>query len=237
MIPGGKEIKIKYIMPLVSIDGLLYITDERVYMQPTHPYVLGQSVINIKISKVRELFKRRYTLMDLGLEIVSYSIKQDSGSGAKAKHKKKSMYLVFKDKNDRDIIYGTLLQLVDLKECATTEKDVEYYTNKWTNYEMSNFDYLMILNSYAQRSLQDLTAYPVFPWVIKEFKTEFLDLDDPNTFRDLTQPIGALNKERLADFKERYDETPPEMERFLYGSHFSCPGYVIGFRLRSDPQW
>ena len=27
------------------------------------------------------------------------------------------------------------------------------------------------------------------------------------------------------------------MERFLYGSHFSCPGYVIGFRLRSDPQW
>lgn len=32
MIPGGKEIKIKYILPLVSIDGLLYITDERVYM-------------------------------------------------------------------------------------------------------------------------------------------------------------------------------------------------------------
>lgn len=27
------------------------------------------------------------------------------------------------------------------------------------------------------------------------------------------------------------------MERFLYGSHFSCPGYVIGFHLRSHPQW
>ena len=96
MIPGGKEIKIKYILPLVSLEGLLYITDERVYMQPVHPYVLGQSVINIKLSKVRELFKRRYTLMDLGLEIVSYSNKDDDGAGQK--RKKKSMYLVFRDK-------------------------------------------------------------------------------------------------------------------------------------------
>ena len=82
MIPGGKEIKIKYILPLVSLDGMLYITDERVYMQPIHPYVLGQSVINIKLSKVRELFKRRYTLMDVGLEIVSYSLNDgENGQG------------------------------------------------------------------------------------------------------------------------------------------------------------
>lgn len=67
------------------------------------------------------------------------------------------MYLVFKDKHERDIIYNTLLQLVDLNECATAEKDVEYYTTKWANSEMTNFDYLMILNSYAQRSFQDLT--------------------------------------------------------------------------------
>lgn len=82
MIPGGKELKIKYILPLVSVDGLLYLSDERVYMQPIHPYVLGQSVINIKLSKVRELFKRRYTLTDVGLEIVSYSSKEAGGSGS-----------------------------------------------------------------------------------------------------------------------------------------------------------
>jgi factor associated with neutral sphingomyelinase activation len=60
-------------------------------------------------------------------------------------------------------------------------------------------------------------------------------LDDPNIYRDLSKPIGALNEERLADYRERYFECPPEMERFLYGSHFSCPGYVIGFHLRSNP--
>ena len=75
------------------------------------------------------------------------------------------------------------------------------------------------------------------PWVLKDYKSEFLDLEDPESFRDLSVPIGAINPERLKEFRERYDETPPEMERFLYGSHFSCPGYVIGFRVRSDPQW
>jgi len=53
MIPGGEAIKITYIIPLVSIDGLLYLTDERVYMQPSHPQLLGQSVINIKLGKIK----------------------------------------------------------------------------------------------------------------------------------------------------------------------------------------
>ena len=102
---------------------------------------------------------------------------------------------------------------------------------------MSNFDYLMLLNSYAQRSFQDLTQYPVMPWVLKEFKAETLDLSNPEFFRDLTKPIGAMDPKRLADFRQRYFETPDDADRFMYGSHYSCPGYVIGFKLRSNPQW
>jgi hypothetical protein len=33
----------------------------------------------------------------------------------------------------------------------------------WQNGEMSNFDYLMYLNSLADRSFNDLAQYPVFP--------------------------------------------------------------------------
>ncbi len=62
---------------------------------------------------------------------------------------------------------------------------------------MSNFDYLMLLNSYAQRSFADLTQYPVFPWVITDFDSEVLDLNDRSIFRDLSKPIGSLNKKRL----------------------------------------
>ena len=38
-------------------------------------------------------------------------------------------------------------------------------TSKWIKGEISNFDYLMHLNVAAGRSFQDLTQYPVFPWV------------------------------------------------------------------------
>lgn len=70
-----EEVKVKYIMPLVSIDGLLCLTDERIYMQPMHPKTLGKSVVNLKLKNVKELFKRRYTLMEIGIEVVAYKMK------------------------------------------------------------------------------------------------------------------------------------------------------------------
>ena len=55
--------------------------------------------------------------------------------------------------------------------------------------------------SQADRSFNDLTQYPVFPWIIADYTSEELDLTDPATFRDLSKPIGALNPERLQSFK------------------------------------
>jgi factor associated with neutral sphingomyelinase activation len=63
-----------------------------------------------------------------------------------------------------------------------------------------------------------------------------LNLKDPATFRDLSKPIGALNEKRLEEFRSRYFELPEE-DRYLFGTHYSCPGYVIGFRVRQHPQW
>jgi factor associated with neutral sphingomyelinase activation len=74
----------------------------------------------------------------------------------------------------------------------------------------------------------------VFPWVLQDFKSDVLDLKDPKVFRDLSKPIGALNEKRLKDFIVRYNECP-EGEKYLYGTHYSCPGYVIGFLLRQNP--
>lgn len=75
----------------------------------------------------------------------------------------------------------------------TAERSIADYTKQWVDGALSNFDYLLLLNTYAQRSFQDITQYPVFPWIIKDFKSEVLDLKDPNVYRDLSKPIGALN--------------------------------------------
>jgi len=53
-------------------------------------------------------------------------------------------------------------------------------TERWVNGEISNFAYLMFLNTLAGRSYNDLTQYPVFPWVLSDYTSETLDLNDPS---------------------------------------------------------
>jgi hypothetical protein len=93
------------------------------------------------------------------------------------------------------------------------------------------------------------------PWVVADYSSPTLDLSDPATYRDLSRPIGALNPRRLEDFRQRFQEmrqmaagpgsggrqtpgAPPplDMPPFLYGCHYSSPGYVVFYLMRSDPQ-
>ncbi|CAM9577608.1 unnamed protein product, partial [Choristocarpus tenellus] len=97
--------------------------------------------------------------------------------------------------------------------------------------KVSNYEYLVFLNTVAGRTVNDLTQYPVFPWVIKDFTSPTLDLDDSASYRDLSRPMGALDPERLEYFRERFRNMPdPELHpgqglppAFLYGTHYSTP--------------
>ena len=61
----------------------------------------------------------------------------------------------------------------------------------------------MQLNTIAGRTYNDLAQYPVFPWVIADYESKELDLEDPAVFRDLSKPIGALLESRLEDLAKR----------------------------------
>uniref|UniRef100_A0AC11DFT1 Neutral sphingomyelinase activation associated factor n=1 Tax=Ovis aries TaxID=9940 RepID=A0AC11DFT1_SHEEP len=63
----------------------------------------------------------------------------------------------------------------------------------------------------------------------------YLDLSNPETFRDLSKPVGALNQERLERLLTRYQEMPEP--RFMYGSHYSSPGYVLFYLVRIAPEY
>ncbi|KAL6873753.1 hypothetical protein ACP4OV_013835 [Aristida adscensionis] len=107
---------------------------------------------------------------------------------------------------------------------------------RWKKREMSNFEYLMILNTLAGRSYNDLTQYPIFPWVLADYTSEKLDFNKSSTFRDLSKPVGALDEKRFEVFEDRYYSfCDPDIPSFYYGSHYSSMGIVLHYMLRLEP--
>lgn len=84
--------------------------------------------------------------------------------------------------------------------------NTEYYQHSWQRGMLTNGDYLLYLNFIAHRSFNDPTQYPVFPWIVQDFKYESLDLSNPMTYRDLGKPIGAHSSDKLEQFKSKYFE-------------------------------
>jgi hypothetical protein len=82
--------RVQYVIPMSSISGLVCVTDQRVYFQPAQATFLDKPLVGIKLAKIKQLFKRRYTHMNIAIEIIA------------DKKKNKQMYLVFKSKEIRD---------------------------------------------------------------------------------------------------------------------------------------
>ncbi|XP_015584318.2 BEACH domain-containing protein C2 [Ricinus communis] len=107
---------------------------------------------------------------------------------------------------------------------------------RWARWEISNFEYLMQLNTLAGRSYNDITQYPVFPWILSDYNSKSLDLSNPSSYRDLSKPVGALNPDRLKKFQERYSSfDDPVIPKFHYGSHYSSAGTVLYYLVRVEP--
>jgi hypothetical protein len=194
---------------------------------------------------LRDVFKRRFLFRDVALEIFF-----TDGRNA----------LITLKKSERDELYSKLVNRVAVheesgetifggeKETYTSSSftlssifgtsTLSELTHRWERRELTNFQYLMYLNAIAGRSYNDLTQYPVFPWILADYENEELDLSNPETFRDLSKPMGAQTQERKAEFEERYrqwgetgDPTPP----FHYGTHYSSAMIVCSFLIRLEP--
>ncbi|POM78611.1 Hypothetical protein PHPALM_3843, partial [Phytophthora palmivora] len=215
------------IEPLLKFPGCLMLTTLRLYFQPAPLNNVFDPVLNWEYTNIDQVYKRRYLLQQIGLEI--YLRNGDS------------FFFSFRSSKERDDFYSLMVGQPELLRCR--RKDLQYMMRKWQRRELSNFDYLQFLNHASGRTRNDLTQYPVFPWILRDYTSSEIDLDDPKVYRDLTKPIGALDEERLEYFKARYEMMPRGEEAegmpppFLYGTHYSTPGYVLYFLVRKLPEY
>ncbi|KAK5646659.1 hypothetical protein RI129_005123 [Pyrocoelia pectoralis] len=208
------------VTPLVLNPGRILLSSVRLFFQP-YNNIETYPVLKINLSSIKQIIKRRFLLRHIGLEI--YSSENNTTP---------YIYFAFRSPADRDSLYDNLLMQSDLKLCKI-EQDV--MTLQWQNGYVSNYDYLLYINSLADRTINDLTQYPVFPWVVADYKSKTLDLDNPQTYRDLSKPIGALNEDRLQKLMERYEEM--SFPKFIYGSHYSTPAFVLFYLVRLYPHY
>lgn len=190
---------------------------------------------NIKYSNVKQFCRMKYQLRPVGIEFFD-----TSGS---------TFFLQFDSVSDRDDIIKFVFQMPIVNSVfwspvlrssalsLSAKRIRQALMKRWQRGQMSNFEYLMHLNVLAGRTFNDLTQYPVFPWVVADYNSEFLDLDAPSTFRDLSKPMGALNDHRAAQFRERYHAMGHDMDSpaFHYGTHYSCSAYVVNYLIRLEP--
>ncbi|EAX88017.1 Beige/BEACH domain containing protein [Trichomonas vaginalis G3] len=94
----------------------------------------------------------------------------------------------------------------------------------------------MNLNIYSGRSFLVPSQYPLFPWILTDFSSPELDLNNPSVYRDLSKPVGALTKKRLDDIMKRYEEMKNiGMKPYFYGNGPVFPLSVFQYLIRMEP--
>ncbi|XP_065544516.1 lipopolysaccharide-responsive and beige-like anchor protein isoform X1 [Lathamus discolor] len=185
-------------------------------------------------SEIRSIFSRRYLLQNTALEIfMANRVGVMFNFPDQATIKKVVNCLP-------RVGIGTIFGLPQTRRISLASPrqifKASNMTQRWQHREISNFEYLMFLNTIAGRTYNDLNQYPVFPWVITNYESEELDLTLPSNFRDLSKPIGALNPKRAAFFAERYDSWEDEqVPKFHYGTHYSTASFALTWLLRIEP--
>jgi hypothetical protein len=216
------ELPASRVTPLCVQPGRAVLTHRHIYFQPFN--VTSSAPVQAHALRgATAAERRRFQLEDAGLEVFS---------GARA-----SLFLAFRAPAARDA-FAAALAAQPAARLEPARRDAAW-TRDWAAGWVSNYDYLMHLNRAAGRSFNDLTQYPVFPWVLADYSSPALDLADPAAFRDLSRPVAALSPGRARHGRDTFAALsgaglpdPP----WMHGSHYSNPGVVVHFLVRANPQ-
>jgi len=77
---------------------------------------------------------------------------------------------------ERDAVVNELRKL-ELPNLNVTE-EIQSIKKQWCNGKIDYFEYLMKLNKEAGRSFNDLMLYPVGPFVMADYTSQLIDLEN-----------------------------------------------------------
>lgn len=150
-----------------------------------------------QVQALREVHMRRYNLRPHALEL--FLVDQTN------------VFLTF-ERGVREGVYDAIVKLQPRNMVHTgpaprspaARLEASGLTERWRRRQITNFDYLMQLNTIAGRTYNDLNQYPVFPWVLSDYTSATLDLENPAVYAFaavaplcLTSPTSQLGHQEL----------------------------------------
>ncbi|XP_064200715.1 lipopolysaccharide-responsive and beige-like anchor protein isoform X48 [Anguilla rostrata] len=234
------------VAPAVVIKGTLSITASELYFEVDEeepsfkkidPKILAYTEgLHGKwlFTEIRAAFSRRYLLQNTALEIFMANRTAVMFNFPDAATVKKVVHSLPR------VGVGTNFGLPQTRRISLASPKQLFkasnMTQRWQRREISNFEYLIFLNTISGRTYNDINQYPVFPWVITNYDSEELDLTLPSNYRDLSKPIGALNPKRAAFFSERFETwEDDQVPKFHYGTHYSTSSFTLMWLIRMEP--
>ena len=188
------KVRCKYVRPGKVLDGVCVVSKSGITFREGGAKRIasdGAPEIGVKVrtwprDSIVQVYSRRYELYRTALEIFFSD--------------NTNCYLNFETVRVRVYVLAKIVNtlkppgLTWYTGCSSPPSDAlrrSNVTERWRRREISNFEYIMALNTLAGRSFNDLTQYPVFPWVITDFASEALDLSSPGTFRCFSRPLAG----------------------------------------------
>ena len=176
---------------------------------------LNKSIsFHIKYSSIKYIFLRKYYYKDSSIEIFT--------------SKNKSYYINIHNQKLRQYIIDIILihfsykkeiktkenKLIgyDLNNNTQLENEIDYHINSnwidniiknWVNWNMTSFDLLIWLNILSNRSFNDLTQYPVFPWILTEYN-DFACPIEKNEKENKNENENSINDSEINEKQNSY---------------------------------
>ena len=176
----------KYLPVDGEIDGEIVVTEQKICFLAT--YRCKYFYINCDIANISEIWLKRYQHQEKAFEIFLDT--------------NQSLFFSLQHQEDWKIIRDVFRDKIVI---PPDQNKISHMTQEWREGLLTNWEYLMTLNQYAGRTYNDLMQYPVFPWVLSNYTTEFLDITDENNFRKLHKPIAVQSVENEQHYINNYN--------------------------------
>ena len=179
-------------------NALNYINNKREEMKYFDKKNFYKNIL-ILFDDVEEVIERRILLLWKGFEIY-------------LKNGKSFIFnlLTTKDYNEfykKILSKSKIKNLIRKRNFLSNKNNI---TKNWEKYLMTNFEYLLILNRYSSRSYNDSSQYPVFPWLLKDYKDLILFNKNEKNFILIK---NEYEKIKIKNTKNKFNDSKDDDEQ------------------------